>query len=156
MTPSPMRAAAPQTCEPGAGRGYPDLDDRTLLGLMIQRSGAERDRLAGDLLDRFGGLGEVVSADLSHLVKASGAPPSVLADLALLRELVVRLARSEACRRPVIASWGALVAYVRISLAHQPREQFRALYLDRRNGLLRDELTADVPTDEHPVAVPCR
>ena len=51
----------------------------------------------------------------------------------------------------MITSWGALLAYVRVSLAHQPREQFRALFLDRRNHLLRDELTAEGTVDHAPV-----
>ena len=151
MRPSSIHAVAPQPCEATPATGFARLDDRALLGLMLRRSGADRERLAEDLLDRFGGLGEVVSADLGQLAGASGASPAVLADLGLLRELAVRLARAEACRRPVITSWGALLAYVRVSLAHQPREQFRALYLDRRNILLRDELTADGTVDHAPV-----
>ncbi|TPW17936.1 MAG: DNA repair protein RadC, partial [bacterium] len=61
------------------------------------------------------------------------------------------LARAEASRRPVITSWTALVAYVRAALAHEPREQFRTLFLDRRNILLRDEMTADGTVDHAPV-----
>lgn len=151
MRSTSMRAPAPQTCDAPPVTAYAGLDDRALLGLMLRRSGADREGLAGALLDRFGGLGEVVSAELGQLAGATGASPAILADLGLLRELAVRLTRAEACRRPVITSWGALLAYVRVSLAHQPREQFRALYLNRRNILLRDELTADGTVDHAPV-----
>lgn len=151
MTLSPMRASEPPFSHAPPVTAYAGLDDTALLGLMLRRSGAGRERLAADLLDRFGGLGEVVSAELDQLAGASGASPSVLADLGMLRELAVRLTRAEACRRPVITSWGALLAYVRVSLAHQPREQFRALYLNRRNMLLRDELTAEGTVDHAPV-----
>ena len=51
----------------------------------------------------------------------------------------------------MIASWTALVAYVRTALAHEPREQFRTLFLDRRNNLLRDELVAHGTVDHAPV-----
>ncbi|MDB5421493.1 MAG: hypothetical protein JWR59_1440 [Brevundimonas sp.] len=153
MRSTSMRAAAPQACDAPPVTGYSGLDDRALLGLMLRRSGAEREGLAADLLDRFGGLGEVVSAELGQLAGATGSSLAVLADLGLLRELAVRLTRAEACRRPVITSWSALLAYVRVSLAHQPREQFRALYLDRRNILLRDEFTADGTVDHAPVYV---
>lgn len=151
MRSTSMRAETLQTCDAPPVTAYAGLDDRALLGLMLRRSGTDREGLAGKLLDRFGGLGEVVSAELNQLAGATGASPAALADLGLLRELAVRLTRAEACRRPVITSWGALLAYVRVSLAHQPREQFRALYLDRRNILLHDELTADGTVDHAPV-----
>lgn len=130
---------------------YEALDDRTLLGLMLRRSDTDPDALAGDLLARFGTLGAVAGADRAELVRVRGVGPAVVADLKLLPELALRLARSEACRRPVIASWGALVAYVRAATAHRPREQFRALYLDRRNILMRDELLAEGTVDHAPV-----
>lgn len=130
---------------------YSGLDDRALLGLMLRRSDADPDALAGDLLDRFGTLGAVTGADRAELVRTPGVGRAVLEDLKLLPELAVRLARSEASRRPVIASWGALVVYVRAALAHQPREQFRALFLDHRNSLLREEMIADGTIDHAPV-----
>ena len=126
------------------------LNDAALLALMLRRSGTARG-LAADLLMRFGGLGDIVAADPAELARVRGMQPGVISDLKLLRELAVRLARIEVSRRPVIASWGALVAYVRVALAHRPREQFRALYLDNRNTLLRDELVADGTIDHAPV-----
>ncbi len=150
MTPAPMRARETATPTPDRS-SFATLDDRVLLALMLRRAGLDADTLAGDLMDRFGGLGEVVSASLSELNRATSFGAAVLADLGLLRELAVRLAREEAGRRPVVTSWTALLAYVRTTLAHQPREQFRALYLDKRNILLRDELVADGTVDHAPV-----
>ncbi|MNJ01100.1 hypothetical protein D3C73_1606240 [compost metagenome] len=43
------------------------------------------------------------------------------------------------------------MTYLRASLAHAPREQFRALYLDQRNILMRDEMWADGRGDHTPV-----
>ncbi|WP_309630381.1 RadC family protein [Brevundimonas sp.] len=130
---------------------YESLDDQTLLALVLSRSGADPDRLAGGLLARFGSLGAVAAADLSELTRSSDAGPAGLGDLKVLRELAVRLAREEACRRPAIASWTALLAYARTAMAHLPREQFRVLYLDHRNNLLRDEWVADGTVDHAPV-----
>ncbi|VDC48763.1 MULTISPECIES: DNA repair protein RadC [Brevundimonas] len=130
---------------------YDALDDRSLLALMLRRSVTDPDALAGDLLVHFGTLGAVAGADRGELVRVPGVGPAVLADLKLLPELAVRLARSEACRRPVITSWSALVAYVRVAMAHRLREQFRVLYLDRRNTLMCDELLAEGTVDHAPV-----
>jgi len=129
------------------------LDDPTLLGLLLGRclTGSDADFIAGALIDRFGSLGDVFAAEVAELARFAGVGPAALLDLKLLRELSVRMARSGACARPALSSWTALIAYARTALAHLPREQFRALYLDRRNFLLRDELVADGTVDHAPV-----
>ena len=157
MTPTPH--PIPETRRRGAARpapsipmlAYESLDDQALLAMVLSRSGGDPDRSAGELLARFGSLGAVMAADLSELTRASDAGPAVFADLKMLRELAVRLARVDACRRPAIASWTALQAYVRTVMAHRPREQFRVLYLDHRNNLLRDEWIAEGTVDHAPV-----
>ncbi|PZO09068.1 MAG: DNA repair protein RadC [Alphaproteobacteria bacterium] len=130
-----------------------EIDDPGLLCLLLDRSlaGTAVDRVTADLIDRFGGLGEIVAADLPELGRITGLGPTAILDLKLLRQLSIRLTRSTACARPVLTSWNALVAYARVALAHSPREQFRALYLDRRNILMRDELVADGSVDHAPV-----
>jgi DNA repair protein RadC len=102
-------------------------------------------------MDRFGSLGDIAAAEVGELGRLSGMTAAAILDLKLLRELSVRLSRSAACARPVLSSWCALVAYARTTLAHLPREQFRTLFLDRRNHLLRDELVADGTVDHAPV-----
>lgn len=127
------------------------LDDHNLLVLILARSHGDPDQLAGDLLAGFGSLAAVAAADPSELMRRFLMGPAALSDLKVLRELAVRLVRVEACRRPVITSWSALQAYVRAAMAHLPREQFRVLYLDRRNLLLRDEWIAEGTVDHAPV-----
>ena len=156
MTSTPNRAPTPEPhrrSPPAPTLVHGALNDRTLLALLLRRTDPDADpeQLAAALLDRFGSLGAVAGATPGELARASSAGPAVPADLKLLRELAIRLAREDACRRPVITSWTALVAYVRTALAHEPREQFRALYLDRRKSLLRDELVADGTVDHAPV-----
>ncbi|CAM2918095.1 RadC family protein [Brevundimonas diminuta] len=127
-----------------------DLDDRALLGRLLWRSD-EPATTAEDLLSRFGSLGAVLSADGSELRRCGVADSGVVQDLQVVRELAVRMARIDASRRPVVTSWTALQAYVRTALAHRPREQFRVLYLDHRNNLMRDEMVAEGTVDHAPV-----
>lgn len=147
---SQWTGGGPKTPEPSA---LSALDDQALLGLLLSRRlpSADVERLAADLLDRFGNLGDIAAAELSELARVGSLGPAAILDLKLLRELSIRLVRSTASARPVLSSWSALVAYARVTLAHLPREQFRALYLDRRNRLLRDELIADGSVDHAPV-----
>ena len=133
-------------------RSLSNLDDRALLALLLGRSLKPASTPAVDaLFDRFGDLAAIACADVPELVRASGLGTTALNDLKLLRVLSERLVRAEAARRPVITSWTALLAYVRVALAEEPREQFRALFLDKRNRLLRDELVAHGTIDHAPV-----
>jgi len=129
------------------------LDDATLISLLMTRTLPQRDipRAVETLLKVFGSVAAVVAADPPELARAASLNATTITDLKLLQQLSVRLARSEACRRPVVSSWSCLIAYVRSALAHAPREQFRALYLDRKNVLLRDEFLAEGTVDHAPV-----
>ena len=67
--------------------------------------------------------------------------------------MALAMMRAQACDRPVLSSWTALTAYLRAALAHAPREQFRTLYLDKRNIMMREEHRAEGTTDHAPVYV---
>ncbi|WP_313452309.1 RadC family protein [Brevundimonas sp.] len=127
------------------------LDDHHLLSLLLGRNPAVSPVSVEALFDRFGDLGAIASADLPELARTSGLGAAALTDLKLCRQLSERLVRCEAARRSVISSWTALLAYAKVALAHLPREQFRALFLDRRNRLMRDELIAEGTVDHAPV-----
>lgn len=128
------------------------VEETALLVRILARSlGGEDAADAGNrLMRRFGSVSAAVSADRVELGRAGLAPASI-ADCRLARDLAVALARVEAYRQPLVSSWTELIDYLRAALAHAPREQFRTLYLDKKNRLLRDELTADGTVDHAPV-----
>ncbi len=130
---------------------YEEAADLDLLSALLERElpGSGRDAAAALITD-FGGLAGVAAADAAALAR-TGLPPGAVAGFASVRALAVAMGRAEACRRPVLSSWSALLSYLRISLAHAPREQFRALYLNKRNILIREELRADGTVDHAPV-----
>ena len=72
-------------------------------------------------------------------------------DLRALHEVTKRTALEQTRGRTVISSWSALLAYVRVALAHEPREQFRVLFLDRKNQLIADETMNEGTVDHAPV-----
>ncbi len=138
---------------PGPPAAFAIPDDTALLAMMVARSAppSSAHRIAAQLFHRFGNLAAILSADAPELGRIEGVGAAVLTDLKMLRLLCERLARSEAARRPVVSSWSALLAYVRVALVEEPREQFRALFLDRKNQLLRDELVSSGTVDHAPV-----
>jgi DNA repair protein RadC len=74
-----------------------------------------------------------------------------IAALKLVPEAARRLALEEATERPVIASWDKLIAYCRIAMGHEKVEQFRLLFLDKKNRLIADELQQHGTVDHTPV-----
>ncbi len=132
MRPLPEPRSQDEAPGPDQAGSLAGLDDPTLLALLLARgpSTADSHVVVKALFARFGSLAAIASADLPELARA-GVGPIGLTDLKLVRILCERLARCEAARRPVISSWAALLSYVRIALAEEPREQFRALFLDR-------------------------
>jgi len=142
--------------------GLPTLPDYELLELFLFRSQPQGDvkPIAKALLTRFGSLAAVLAASVEDLMTvraedSRGRPKGVGAetalDLAALHEVARRVAKEEPTRRPVISSWTALLSYVRVSLQHEPREQFRVLYLDKKNQLILDEVQNRGTVDHAPV-----
>lgn len=133
------------------GAGLHHLPDYELLELFLFRSQPQGDvkPIAKALLARFGSLAAVLASPVEDLmtVKAEDARgrtravgAEIALDLAALHEVARRVLREEAANRPVISSWTALVSYVRVALQHEPREQFRVLFLDNHNKLILDEI----------------
>ena len=142
--------------------GLTHLPDYELLELFLFRSQPQGDvkPVAKALLARFGSLAAVLAASVEDLMtvrtqdtkgRIRGVGAETALDLAALHEVARRVAREPAIKRPVIASWTALLAYVRVALQHEPREQFRVLYLDRKNQLILDEIQNRGTVDHAPV-----
>ena len=129
------------------------LPDYELLELFLFRSLPQGDvkPLAKALLARFGGLAAVLGAEPEALKTVKGVGSAVALDLKLLQEAALRIGRAEVTRRPVISSWTALLAYTKAALAHAPREQFRVLFLDKKNQLIADETMNEGTVDHAPV-----
>jgi DNA repair protein RadC len=133
--------------------GLAALPDYELLELFLFRSIPKKDvkPLAKQLLVRFGSLSAVMGATIEELKTVAGVGEAVALDLKLLHEASLRMGREAVARRPVISSWSALVAYVQTALAHEAREQFRVLFLDKKNQLIADETMNRGTVDHAPV-----
>ena len=133
--------------------GLPALPDYELLELYLFRTLPRGDvkPLAKALIARFGSLPGVLGAPERELTQCPGLGQATAADLKLVHEFSVRATRAEAMRRPVISSWSALLSYVRVTLAEERREQFRVIFLDRKNQLMSDEMMGQGTVDQAPV-----
>ena len=139
--------------ERASAGGLAALPDYELLEVYLFRTVPRGDvkPLAKALLLRFGSLGAVLGATNSELRSVSGVGEAVALDLKLVQEVTLRVTREPVAKRPVISSWSQLLTYVRTAMAHESREQFRVLYLDKRNQLIADEVMNHGTVDHAPV-----
>ena len=152
MTPVAPAALVDPDRPPPLSCGVIAPEEEALLTAILERRlpvTAARDAAEG-LIARFHGLAGVLAAD-AVLLRGEGLDQAGIAELQLVRGLTASLARARACERPVLSSWSDLTGYLRVALAHAPREQFRVLYLDKRNILMREEHRADGTVDHAPV-----
>lgn len=135
------------------GRGANALEDYELLETLLFAFIPRRDvkPVAKALLTKFGSLSAIFAAAPKDLVTVNGVGETVAAYIKATQEIGARAALETLQTRPIISSWSALLAYVRSKLQHEPREQFRVLFLDRKNQLICDELMGQGTVDHAPV-----
>ena len=133
-----------------AGAG--NLPDYELIEVILFASNPRGDvkPLAKDLLERFGGFAELLSADAEALTGA-GLGLAGVAALKSVREAALRLMRSELHQRPVVGSWDKLIDYCSAHIAHGTVEEFHILFLDRKNVLIKHEQQQRGTIDHTPV-----
>ncbi|MFM1863288.1 MAG: hypothetical protein RLZ26_1810 [Pseudomonadota bacterium] len=134
--------------------GGPDaVPDYELLELVLFRAIPRQDvkPLARSLIERFGDFNRVISAPPARLADVAGVGEAVIVELKLIEAAAQRLARARVINRPVLSSWQALIDYCQTALAHRETEEFRVLYLDRKNVLIADEAQARGTVDHVPV-----
>ena len=133
--------------------GAAAMPDYELLELVLFRSIPRLDvkPLAHVLLTKFGDFNRVIAAPAERLKEVSGVGEAVVTDLKVLEASAHRLARSKIMKRHAISSWDAILDYCHTTMAHRETEQFRVLYLDRKNILIADEEQARGTVDHVPV-----
>ena len=129
------------------------VSDEDLLTLLLSYAHCDESSrtLACQLLSRFETFGSVVSARSEQITGAADIDPDVVRFLRAIRAAGTRLAREEISERPVLDNWDKLLVYLRVSMAHETVEQFRVLFLDRRNVLIADEVQHTGTIDHTPV-----
>jgi DNA repair protein RadC len=134
----------------GGANAMPDYE---LLELVLFRAIPRKDvkPLAALLLDKLGDFNRVVSAPPSRLNDIPGVGPAVVQELKIIEAAAHRLARSKIIGKPAIDGWDALIDYCHTTMAHKETEQFRVLFLDRKNILISDEQLAAGTVDHVPV-----
>ncbi len=133
--------------------GADSLPDYELLELVLFPALPRRDTkpLAKALLSHFGSFAEVISAEPEELKSITGIGEAAVVALKTVQAAALRLSLSEVMNRPVLTSWDKLMAYCRSSMAYEKTEQFRILFLNKKNVLIADEVQQKGTVDHTPV-----
>jgi DNA repair protein RadC len=135
--------------EAGAGA----VSDYELLELLLFRALPQGDLkpLAKTLLAKFGSFVEVISAPEARLREVKGMGDAAITELKVVQAATNRMLRDQVKKKPVLSSWSTVLDYCRSAMAFEDKEQFRILFLDKRNQLIADELQQVGTVDHTPV-----
>ena len=129
------------------------LSDYELLEMALFPALPRRDTkpLAKALLKEFGSFAEVVHAPVARLRGVDGIGEASINQIKLLAAAASRVAKGEIRRKLALSSWNDVIAYCRSGMAFSDKEQFRLLFLDKRNQLIADEIQQTGTVDHTPV-----
>jgi DNA repair protein RadC len=135
------------------GAGPDALSDYELLEMALFPALPRRDTkpLAKALLKRFGSFAEVVHAPEALLREVDGIGDASVHQIKLIAAAAGRIAKGELRQRTLLSSWGDVIGYCRTTMAFAEKEQFRLLFLDKRNQLIADEVQQIGTVDHTPV-----
>lgn len=133
--------------------GADALPDYELMELLLFGAIRRRDvkPLAKELLRHFGSFADAIGAPRERLQEVNGVGEAVIAQLKLIEAAALRLSKTRLLNRPALSSWNALLDYCAAAMARSPHEEFRVLFLDRKNNLVADEVQSVGTVDHAPV-----
>ena len=136
--------------------GGPDaLQDHELVEYLLALAIPRRDTkpLAKRLLKEFGSYGALMTADAAAIARIGPLSEGAVAALKIAQASALRILKSQVVGQQVLASWQALLDYLRADMAFEPIEKVRILYLNSRNVVISDELLWTGTVDESAVHV---
>jgi DNA repair protein RadC len=127
--------------------------DYELLELLLFRAIPRRDvkPLAKQLIGKFGSFAEVIAAPETRLREVKGLGDAAITEFKIVQAAAGRLARGQVKARAILSSWSSVLDYCRTEMAFADKEQFRILFLDKRNQLIADEVQQTGTVDHTPV-----
>jgi DNA repair protein RadC len=133
--------------------GAAALADYELLELVLFRAIPRIDvkPLAKTLISRFGSFAQTIAAEPHLLAEVKGMSAGAIAEFKIVEAAAQRFARGAVKKRLPMGSWREVVDYCRTSMAFENREIFRILFLDKKNGLIADEVQGWGTVDHTPV-----
>ncbi len=133
--------------------GADALSDYELLEMVLFRALPRGDvkPLAKTLIKKFGSFAEAIHAPDARLREVDGLGEATITELKLVAATASRIAKGQLKQRTLLSSWNDVIGYCRTTMAFADKEQFRILFLDKRNQLISDEVQQTGTVDHTPV-----
>ena len=134
--------------------GGPDaLPDYELLELVLFMAIPRRDikPLAKELIAKFGNLAGVLNASVAELEAIDGLSNNTITALKAIQASAFRMLKQDVMKKPILNSWARLMNYCAATMAHEKKEHFRILFLNKKNELIADEIQQSGTVDHTPV-----
>jgi len=133
--------------------GQAALADYELIELILFRAIPRIDvkPLAKALIERFGSFADAVAAEPPRLAEVTGMTAGAIIEFKVVEAAAQRFAKGAVKKRLPMGSWSEVVDYCRAAMAFENREIFRVLFLDKKNGLIADEVQGSGTVDHTPV-----
>jgi DNA repair protein RadC len=133
--------------------GADAMPDYEILELVLTTILPRRDvkPLAKALMAKFGGFADAIGAPIEQLIAVDGIKEATAIQLKVIEATALRLSKTRLLNRPVLSSWNALLDYCVAAMSRAPQEEFRVLFLDRKNVLIADEVQSQGTIDHTPV-----
>ncbi|MGE3335633.1 MAG: DNA repair protein RadC [Rhodospirillaceae bacterium] len=133
--------------------GAENLPDYEVLELLLFGVILRRDTkpIAKALLAKFGSFDEVLAASPEALKEVNGIGDTAALMLKAVQASIQLALQTRVRNADVISSWNDLLDYCKSRMAHDDTEQFRLIYLDRKNKVIADEAQQRGTVDHTPV-----
>lgn len=131
-------------------QGPEALQDHELVEYLLALAIPRRDTkpLARRLLASFGSYGALLHADPEALARIGGLSEGVIGAIKIVEASALRMRRAAVAAKPILSSWDALLDYLHVDMADRGIERVRALHLNSRNELIRDDLMSEGSIDQ--------
>ena len=132
--------------------GADALPDYELLELVLFTCIPRKDvkPIAKNLIARFGDVAGVVNASLDELQSITGISQNTAIVLKTIQATAMRMMKQDIMDRPILNNWTRLMDYCQATMAHEKKEQFRLLFLNKKNELIADEVQQTGTVDHTP------
>lgn len=132
--------------------GADALEDYELIELFLFTAIPRKDvkPLAKELLSTFGSIAGIMNAPLHELEKIKGLSENTIIAFKNLHAISLRVMKQDLMHKPILNSWSRLMEYCQVTMAHETKEHFRILFLNKKNELIADEIQQSGTVDHTP------
>jgi DNA repair protein RadC len=136
-------------------QGGDALQDHELVEYLLALAIPRRDTkpLAKQLIAHYGSLAGLFAADATSLMRQSGMGETSAAAIKIVQAAALRMLSEPVREAPILASWQALLDYLRADMAHLTIERVRVLYLNGKNMLVLDEIASEGSIDQSAIYI---